>query len=149
MIRLTWILAALAIAAVTGHFGYLHLVAAPVDATAPTAERAELAWLERELALSPAQRVAVRALHEACWAQVATLRTQLAQERQAARTTGATAACVAAEDECKNCTVMFIRRMTTVLTPAQREKYLSLVAACLPPATPGQQGAPVEPSPRR
>lgn len=149
MIRLTWILAILAVAAGIGHFGYLRVVAPRVAASATATDRAELVWLERELALSPEQLAAVRTLHEECWAQVATLRVQLERERREARTSGSTAACVAVEDECKNCTVMFIRRMTAVLTPAQREKYLSLVAACLPPAAPGQQGATVEPSPRR
>lgn len=149
MIRLTWILAILAVAAVIGHFGYLRIVAPPGATTATATERAELAWLERELALSPAQLTAVRALHEECWARVALLRPQLERERRDARTSGSAAACLAVEDECRNCTVTFIRRVTAVLTPAQREKYLSLVAACLPPAAPGQQGATVEPSPRR
>lgn len=149
MIRLTWIFAVLAVAAVIGHFGYLRVVVPTAATAVTTTERAELVWLERELGLTPAQLTTVRALHEECWAQVATLRTQLERERREARTTGSTAACVAVEDECKSCTVMFIRRMTAVLTPAQREKYLSLVAACLPPAATGQQGAAVEPSPGR
>lgn len=144
MIRLSWIIAALALASASGHFGYLHIVAPP----AAQSERPELAWLQRELDLTPVQFVEVRALHEECWEQVATLRQQLAAERRNARASGNPAACVAVEDQCKSCTVTFVRRMNAVLSPSQQQKYLRLVEACLPPSPPSQ-GASVEPTPGR
>ena len=148
MIRLTWILAVLALAAVSGHFGYLHLAAAPTPAGAPASTRPELIWLQRELELTPSQLPAVRALHEECWPRVASLRTQLAVERRNAQATGNPAACVAVEAQCQSGTVTLIQQMTTVLTPAQRQKYLGLVGSCLPPAT-RTEGANVEQSPGR
>jgi hypothetical protein len=135
MIRLTWILAVLTLAAVGGHFGYLHLAAASTPAAAPTSERPELIWLQRELDLTPSQLTVVRALHEKCWARVATLRDQLDAERHNASVTGNPALCEAVEEQCKSYTVTFIQQMTAVLTPAQQQKYLGLVASCLPPAT--------------
>jgi Spy/CpxP family protein refolding chaperone len=148
MIRFTWILTVFALAAVSGHFGYLHLAAAPAPAGTPTSGRTELIWLQRELDLTPSQLTTVRALHEECWTRVAKLRVQLDAERRNARATGNPAACVAAEEQCKSCTVTFIQQMTTVLTPAQRQKYLGLVGSCLPPA-PRTEGVNVEQSPGR
>jgi len=148
LIRLTWILTVLALAAVSGHFGYLHLVKAPAPAGAPTGAHPELIWLQRELDLAPSQLTAVRALHEECWPQVARLRIELDAERRNFRATGNPAACAGVEEQCKNCTVTLIQQMTTVLTPAQQQKYLSLVGSCLPPAT-RTEGANVEQSPRR
>ena len=135
MIRLTWILTVLALAAVSGHFGYLRFAAAPAPAGAPTSARPELNWLQRDLDLTPPQLTAVHALHEECWTRVARLRAQLDAERRNAHATGNPAACVAVEEQCKSSTVTFIQQMTTVLTPAQRQKYLGLVGSCLPPAT--------------
>ena len=135
MIRLTWILTVFALAAVSGHFGYLHLAAAPAPAGAPASARPELNWLQRELDLTPAQLPAVQALHEKCWPRVASWRAQLEAERRNARATGNPAACMAVEAQCQSDTVTFIQQMTTVLTPAQRPKYLDLVGSCLPPAS--------------
>lgn len=148
MIRRIWILTALALTAVAGHFGYLHLVAAPAPAGAPANARPELIWLQGELNLAPSQLPAVRALHEECWPRVATLRSQLDAERRNARATGNPAACVGVEEQCKNCTVTLIQQMTTVLTPAQQQKYLGLVGSCLPPDT-HTKGGNVEQSPGR
>lgn len=148
MIRLTGIFLVLTLAATGGHFGYLHFAAASAPAAASTSERPELIWLQRELDLTPAQLTAVRALHEKCWARVATLRDQLHAERRNADVTGNPALCEAVEEQCKSYTVTFIQQMTDVLTPAQQQKYLGLVASCLPPA-PRTEGANVEQSPRR
>ena len=148
MIRLTWILTVFALTAISGHFGYLHLVKAPAPAGAPTATRPELTWLQRELDLAPSQLTAVRALHEECWPQVARLRIELDTERRNARATGNPAACMAVEEQCKSCTVTLIQQMTTVLTPAQQQTYLGLVGSCLPPDTP-IKGGNVEQSPGR
>lgn len=135
MIRLTWILTVFALAAVSGHFGYLYLAAAPAPAGAPASARPELSWLQRELDLTPSQLTAVRALHEEYWPRVAGLRTQLDTERRNAHATGNPAASVAVEAQCQSCTVTLIQQMTTVLTPPQRQTYLGLVGSCLPPAT--------------
>lgn len=148
MIRLTCILAVLALAAVSGHFGYLHLVAAPASDETPTRARSELNWLQRELDLTPSQLRAVRALHEECWTRVAGMRAQLDAERRNARATGNVATCVAVEAQCKSSTITFIEQMTTVLTPAQRQKYLGLVGPCLPPDA-RAEGGNVEQSPGR
>ena len=148
MIRLTWILTVFALVAVSGHFGYLHFAAAPAPAGAPTNARPELIWLQRELDLTPSELPAVRALHEDYWTRVARLRAQLDAERRNAQATGNPAACVAMEEQCKGGTVTFIQRVTTVLTPAQRQKYLGLVGSCLPSAT-RTEGANVEQSPGR
>lgn len=148
MIRLTLILTVVALAAVSGHFGYLHLVKAPAPAGTPTGTHPELIWLQRELDLAPSQLTAVRALHEECWPQVARLRVQLDTERRNARATGNLAACVGVEEQCKSCTVTLIQQMTTVLTPAQQQKYLGLVGSCLPADTP-IKGGNVEQSPGR
>jgi hypothetical protein len=145
MIRLLWILPVLALTALSGHVGYMHLAAAPAPAGVPTRVRPELIWLQRELDLTPSQLTAVHALHEECWARVAKLRGQLEAERRTAHATGNPAVCVAVEEQCKSCTVSFIQRMTTVLTPAQRQKYLGLVGSCLPPAA-RTEGANVEQS---
>ena len=146
MIRLTWILAVFALAAVSGHFGYLHLAATPAPAGAPKGASSELTWLQRELDLTPSELTAVNALHEEYWPRVAKLRVQLDAERRNAQVTGNPAACVAMEAQCKGSTVSFIQHVTTVLTPAQRQKYLGLVGSCLPPAT-RTEGANVEQSP--
>jgi hypothetical protein len=148
MIRLTWILTFVAVAALSGHFGYLHLVAAPALVGPTAGARPELIWLQRELDLTPSQLTAVHALHKECWTRVASLRAQLDAERRTAQTTGNAGACVAVEEQCKRSTVTFIQQMTTVLTPAQRPKYLDLVGACLPPAT-RTEGANVEQPPGR
>lgn len=148
MIRLTWILAVFVPATLLGHFGYLHFVAAPAPAAAPTGVHPELIWLQRELDLTPSQLAAARALHEECWPRVARLRAELDAERRAAEATGNRATCLAVAGQCKSYTVTFIEQMTTVLTPAQRQKYLSLVGSCLPPAA-RTEGAKVEQSPGR
>ncbi|HEX2852612.1 MAG TPA: hypothetical protein VHO24_05185 [Opitutaceae bacterium] len=145
MIRLTCILAVLALAAVSGHFGYLHLVAAPSPAGASRGARPELVWLQRELDLTPSQLTAVRSLHEESWTRVERLRAQLEAERRNARATGNAAYCSVVEAQCRSCTVTFVEQMTTVLTPAQREKYLGLVGSCLPTAMRAEGGS-VEPS---
>jgi hypothetical protein len=128
MIRLAWLLVVGVMAAASAHFAYLQFA----TGLAPAADRPELAWLQRELSLSPDQCAQVQALHETWTPQLAALRTQLQQERRAVRVTGNTAACIAIEDECKMCTVTFIRQVTALLTPPQREKYLALVRECLP-----------------
>lgn len=154
MIRLTWILAIIAMGAASGHFGYLHFVAAPAPARAPTSPgasantRSELTWLQRELDLTPSELTAVNALHEEYWPRVAKSRIQLDVERRNAQVTGKPAACLALEAQCKGSTVSFIEHVTAVLTPEQRQKYLGLVGSCLPPPT-RTEGANVEQSPRR
>jgi hypothetical protein len=148
MIRLTWILTVVALAAGFGHFGYLHLAAAPAPTDAAADARSELGWLQRELDLTPAQLTAVKALHEECWARVAGLRAQLETERRNAQATGNAAACMVVEAQCQSCTVTLIQQMTAVLTPAQRRIYLELVGSCLPPAM-RTEGADVEQSPGR
>jgi hypothetical protein len=141
MIRLVWLLAVVVIAAASAHFAYLHFA----TGLSAAADRPELAWLERKLSLSPAQYAQVQALHETWTPQLAALRTQLQQERQAVRVTGNTAACIAVEDECKTCTVTFIRQVAALLTPLQRQKYLALVQECLPPEAKGSQsGTPTQ-----
>lgn len=148
MIRLISILAVLVLAAVSGHFGYLHLIAAPAPAATPTSARPELSWLQRELDLTPSQLPAVRALHEECWPRVVSLRAQLEAERRNAHVTRNPAVCLAVEEQCKSSIVTFIQQMTMVLTPAQRQKYVGLVETCLPPAT-RTEGVNIEPSSRR
>jgi hypothetical protein len=145
MIRLTWILAVLVLAAVSGHFGYLHLVAAPTPARTPS-PASELSWLQRELDLTPSQLTTVRSLHEECWTRVASLRAELEAEQRNARATGNPTACMVMEEQCKKSTVTFIAQMSTVLTPAQRQKYLGLVAPCLPPPATRAEGGNVEQS---
>jgi hypothetical protein len=137
MIRLLGLVAAVMVAMSFAHVGYLHLVTASSSTTDPSG----FAWLDRELALSPAQRRDVRALHEAWWPQCQALRQQFEFERRTARSTGNDAACIAIVDECRACTVTFIRQMAALLTPAQQEKYLSLVAECLPPGSRGKNPA--------
>lgn len=154
MIRLTWILVVLALAAVSGHYGYLHFAASPSPAVAPApagrpkSARPELMWLQRELDLTASELPTVNALHEEHWTRVAKLRVQLDAERRNAQVTRNPAAGVAIEELCKRSTVTFIQHVTTVLTPEQRQKYLGLVGSCLPPPA-RKEGASVEPSPRR
>jgi hypothetical protein len=138
MIRLAWLLAAMTVAAASAHFSYLYFA----GRTEPVAERSGLAWLERELTLSPAQCAQVRALHEKWSPQLNALRQQLERERGLVRATGNNAACIAVEDECKACTVTFVKQMTALLTPSQQQEYLNLVAACLPPGARGGKSAP-------
>jgi len=133
---------------VAGPVGYLYFAAAPASAGAPTNARPELLWLQRELDLTASQFTAVHALHEEGGPRVASLRAQLEAERRNAQATGNPAADVAMEAQCRTYTVTFIQQMTTVLTPAQRPKYLGLVGPCLPPAT-RPEGANVEQSPGR
>jgi hypothetical protein len=118
------------LAAASAHFGYYHLAQEKGDQR----ENTRLAWLSAELDLTPAQRVQVQALHEMWSPHLEQLRRDLESERQAAGSTGNTAACLAVEDECKACTVTFVRQMAALLSDAQRQKYLALVAACLPMA---------------
>jgi hypothetical protein len=148
MIRLAWILALFVLAAVSGHFGYLRLAASPGAAEIPPGARSELAWLQRELDLTPSQLPAVDALHEEYWMRVPGLRAQLEAGRRNADATGNPAARVAAEAQCQNSTVTFIQQVTAVLTTPQREKYLGLVGSCLPPDM-RTGGANVEQSPGR
>jgi hypothetical protein len=131
VIRLIWLLAAVAIATASSHFGYLYLVDEPDALQTP-----ELVWLERELSLSPNQVTRVRQLHEQWRPQLAALREKLEAERRNAGATGNNDACAAVADDCRVCTADFIRQMTVLLEPAQQTKYMSLVAECLaPPAS--------------
>jgi hypothetical protein len=148
MIRRIWILAGLVLTAVSAHFGYLCLAAAPAPAGAPESVRPELIWLQREVDLAPSQLPAVNALHEEYWPRVAKSRVQLDTERRNAEVTGNPAACVAMEAQCKGSTVSFIEQVTAVLTPEQRQKYLGLVGPCLPSAA-STEGVNVEQSPGR
>ena len=148
MIRLIWTLAVSALAAVSAHFGYLHLAATPARVGTPNGAPSELSWLQRELELTSSELRAVNAMHEEYWPGVAKMRVQLEAERRNAQVTGDPSACVAMEAQCKGSTGSFIQQVTVVLTPAQRQKYLGLVGSCLPPPS-RTEGVNVEQSPRR
>lgn len=116
--------------AVTAHAWYVR-AHRPVEPYGP-----EIAWLARELALSPDQITRIHAVHVAHCPQLDVLHCELVNERTAG---GDIERCETIQNQCASSTEMLIREVSLLLTPAQRPRYLELVAPCLrsgPPVAP-------------
>jgi hypothetical protein len=122
MMRRILVAVAAALLALTAHAWY-------VQAHRPAEPYArEIAWLARELALSPQQTEQVRAVHVAYCPGMDTLHRELREERTVAPDP---ARCEAIEDQCARSTAGLIQEVSALLTPVQRARYLELVQPCL------------------
>jgi hypothetical protein len=141
MKRARLVLAAGVAAGLFAHFGWLGLHRpAPADDLA-----AQLAWMQRDLRLTPVQFARIKALHEqssprllALAAEVARMRGEFAAFERGRQSTGRVdflefARFVAQrrtiDRECAASTRRLIAASSAVMTPEQRQRYLALLGA--------------------
>jgi len=108
MKRSVWFVLLLALGTFLG--GILYAAIRPE----PTDDERKLRWLAAQLELTPGQLAKIRVLHEQHCPEICRLSTA-----------------ADAGQQCRNATKELIGAVSAELTPAQRQRYLELVASCL------------------